>query len=62
MTNEDIEKYGDLPFHLAWEAILKKELNTAETLSERVVCRKELVEVRDTIRKLEKEESDIWEN
>ena len=59
MTNEE---YGDLPFHLAWEAILKKELNTTETLSERVVCRKELVEVRDTIRKLEKEESDIWEN
>ena len=59
MTNEE---YGDLPFHLAWEAILKKELNTTETLSERVVCRKELVEVRDTIRKLEKEENDIWEN
>ena len=59
MTNEE---YGDLPFHLAWEAILKKELNTTETLSERVVCRKELVEVRDTIRKLEKEESDIWGN
>jgi len=59
MTNEE---YGDLPFHLAWEAILKKELNTTETLSERVVCRKELVEVRETIRKLEKEESDIWEN
>ena len=59
MTNEE---YGDLPFHLAWEAILKKELNTTETLSERVVCRKELVEDRETIRKLEKEESDIWEN
>jgi len=59
MTNEE---YGDLPFHLAWEVILKKELNAAETLSERVVCRKELVEVRETIRKLEKEESDIWEN
>ena len=59
MTNEE---YGDLPFHLAWEAILKKELNTTETLSERVVCRKELVEVRETIRKLEKEESDIWGN
>ena len=61
MTNED-EEHGDLPYHLAWEAILKKELNTTETLSERVVCRKELVEVRETIRKLEKEESDIWEN
>ena len=61
MTNED-EEHEDIPFHLAWEAILKKELNTAETLSERVVCRKELVEVRETIRKLEKEESDIWGN
>ena len=59
MTNEE---YGDLPFHLAWEAILKKELVTVETMSERVVCRKELVEVRETIRKLEKKESDIWEN
>ena len=49
MTNEE---YGDLPFHLAWEAILKKELNAAETLSERVICRKELIEVRETIRKL----------
>ena len=61
MTNED-EEHGDLPYHLAWEAILKKELVTVETMSERVVCRKELVEVRETIRKLEKEESDIWEN
>jgi hypothetical protein len=34
--------------------MLKKELNTVETLSERVVCRKELIEVRETIRKLEK--------
>ena len=30
MTNED-EEHGDLPFHLAWEAILKKELNNVET-------------------------------
>jgi hypothetical protein len=56
------EEYGDLPFHLAWEAIIKKELNTAETLSERIICRKELIEVRKTIRKLDKKESDIWEN
>ena len=55
MINED-EEYGDLPFHLAWEAILKKELNTAETLSDRIICRKELIEVRETIRKLEKKE------
>ena len=61
MINED-EEYGDLPFHLAWEAIIKKELNTAETLSERINCRKELIEVRKTIRKLDKKESDIWEN
>tara|TARA_B100000795_G_scaffold194354_1_gene148584 strand:- start:22 stop:207 length:186 start_codon:yes stop_codon:yes gene_type:complete len=61
MINED-EEYGDLPFHLAWEAIIRKELNTAETLSERVICRKELIKVRKTIRKLDKKESDIWEN
>jgi hypothetical protein len=61
MINED-EEYGDLPFHLAWEAIIRKELNTAETLSERVISRKELIKVRETIRKLEKKESDIWEN
>jgi hypothetical protein len=61
MINED-EEYGDLPFHLAWEAIIKKELNTAETLSERIIWRKELIEVRKTIRKLDKKESDIWEN
>ena len=61
MINED-EEYRDLPFHLAWEAIIKKELNTAETLSERIICRKELIEVRKTIRKLDKKESDIWEN
>ena len=61
MINED-EEYGDLLFHLAWEAIIKKELNTAETLSERIICRKELIEVRKTIRKLDKKESDIWEN
>ena len=61
MINED-EEYGDLPFHLAWEVIIRKELNTAETLSERVICRKELIKVRKTIRKLDKKESDIWEN
>jgi|TARA_R110000796_G_scaffold102509_1_gene211517 hypothetical protein len=61
MINED-EEYGDLPFHLAWEAIIRKELNTAETLSERIACRKELIEVRETIRKLDKKENDIWEN
>jgi hypothetical protein len=53
MINED-EEHEDLPFHLAWEARLKKELNNVETFSERVVCRKELREVRETIRKLEK--------
>jgi hypothetical protein len=37
-------------------------LNTVETLSERVVCRKELIEVRETIRKLEKQEDEQWEN
>ena len=58
MINED----EDIPFHLAWEAIIRKELNTAETLSERVICRKELIKVRKTIRKLDKKESDIWEN
>ena len=58
MINED----EDTPFHLAWEAILKKELNTAETLSDRIICRKELIEVRETIRKLEKKEEDEWEN
>jgi len=58
MINED----EDIPFHLAWEAILKKELNTAETLSDRIICRKELIEVRETIRKLEKKEEDAWEN
>ena len=61
MTNEN-EEHGDLPYHLAWEAILKKELNTVETLSERVVCRKELIEVTETIRKLEKQEDEQWEN
>ena len=58
MINED----EDIPFHLAWEAILKKELNTAETLSDRIICRKELIEVRETIRKLGKKEEDVWEN
>ena len=61
MTNED-EEHEDLPFHLAWEARLKKELNNVETFSERVVCRKELREVRETIRKLKKQEDEQWEN
>jgi hypothetical protein len=61
MTNEN-EEHGDLPYHLAWEAILKKELNTVETLSERLVLRKEMREVRETIRKLEKQEDEQWEN
>jgi hypothetical protein len=58
MTNEN-EEHGDLPYHLAWEAILKKELNTVETL---LVLRKEMREVRETIRKLEKQEDEQWEN
>ena len=57
-----INENEDITFHLDWEAILKKELNTAETLSDRIICRKELIEVRETIRKLEKKEEDAWEN
>jgi hypothetical protein len=61
MTNED-EEHGDLPFHLAWRVTLQKELNNSDTYSERLVLRKEMREVRETIRKLEKQEDEQWEN
>ena len=51
MINED-DEHGDISFHLAWEAMIKKELFRCETISERLVCRKELIEIRETIRKL----------
>jgi|TARA_B100001996_G_C18146195_1_gene395000 hypothetical protein len=45
----------DIAFHLAWEAKLKKELSLVETYSERIAIRRELLEVRKTIRNFFKE-------
>ncbi len=54
MTKNTIEE--DIAFNLAWEAMIKKDLNKVETYSERIALRRELVEVRKTIRKLEEKE------
>jgi hypothetical protein len=59
MIEEELE---DISFYLAWRVTLQKELNNSDTYSERLVLRKEMREVRETIRKLEKQEDEQWEN
>lgn len=54
MTKNTIEE--DIAFNLAWEAMIKKDLDKVETYSERIALRRELLEVRKTIRKLEEKE------
>tara|TARA_B100001173_G_C15911805_1_gene514480 strand:+ start:172 stop:336 length:165 start_codon:yes stop_codon:yes gene_type:complete len=46
----------DISFNLAWEAMIKKDLGKVETYSERIALRRELLEVRETIRKLKETE------